>query len=173
MRCPHKRTHTQPSGAVHQQLPPTITFPHSDPWQLTKCTSFHCPTLQTHLGPHKEIGKPSTGLPLGQAHTLLFPNKNTLTSVRERKAPTPGCWHAPLPAPVSQCVYLLSLSSSSPLRMAQERELRGMNIPPPHPFLNNEKREKEGGKSLSAEDLTGLLKSNVSTGFNPPLAFKS
>lgn len=49
----------------------------------------------------------------------------------------------------------------------------GDEHPTPHPFLNNEKREKEGGKSLRAEDLTGLLKSNVSTGFNPPLAFKS
>lgn len=76
---------TQPSGAVHQHLPPTTTFPHSDPRQLTKCPSFHCPTLQTHLRPHKEIGKPSTGPPLGQAHTLLFPNKNTLTSVRGKK----------------------------------------------------------------------------------------
>lgn len=140
----HARTHAYPHP-VQQFI---STCPHScihTLWSLPaeKGTFFiphHCVHTQASLGNGEAL---ELFLQLSmQAHTLSPTlNKNSLTSMRGGKKATLCSERRQLPDVGKLCfqclllsVYLLSLSSPSPLRMAQEREVRGEI--PPHPHVH-------------------------------------
>lgn len=139
MKCPRKRTYTALWGSS-----PAPTLNHyihtlrslaadkikkKDSFSLSNTAKTSRTTQENREALYWAI---STALE--QAHTLLPPNKNTLTSMRGKKGA-----NSRMLASSAQgqrqflSVYLLSLSSPSPLRMAQQREVRGMN----HPTLSS------------------------------------
>lgn len=93
-----------------------------------------------------------------QPHAFPLLNKNTLTSTRGGKKATLCSQRRQLPDVGKLCsqrlflsVYLRSLSSPSPLRMAQEKEVWGGDCTaPPRPCLNKNPEKEGGRKSLSA-----------------------
>lgn len=90
----------------------------------------------------------AVSIALGQAHTLLPPNKNTLTSMRGKKGANSRMLASSAQGQrLFLSVYLLSLSSPSPLRMAQQREVRGMN----HPTLSSIFLKKQNKTKLTRE----------------------
>ena len=134
--------HTHPDSSSLSAPAPTAISTPPGLYHRTKGT-FSLPTVVYTPRPHSGIDALPSCLQLNvQAHTLSpSEQKHTLTSTRGGKKATLCSKRRQLPDVGKLCsqrlflsVYLLSLSSPSPSRMAQEREVRGES--PPHPLLH-------------------------------------
>lgn len=137
---PTLHTHTTP--AAYQHLPPLL-YQHPLVPTSGQNEPFSLPTAVYTPRPHSGIETLSRAVYSSTCRRTRFlpQNKNTLTSTRGGKKATLCSKRRQLPDVGKLCsqrlflsVYLLSLSSPSPSRMAQEREVRGES--PPHPLLH-------------------------------------